>query len=258
MCVAAFHWQPGSAIPLILVHNRDEYHARPAAPAALHRVGAATLLHGTDLAAGGTWLAADGSGRIALVVNFRQGPGRRAAKSRGSLPIGFVASDDEPAAYLETIRAGIDAFAPFILVCGTARDGLASLSSPAPHVQMHGAGLHTISNGGVDTGWPKERRVADRIRAALAARPAAMGDLALEEELLLSLADRTPAPADQLPSTGVDKAVEQMLSAVFIQSPTYGTRASTLVLIDANSRIVYRERSFAANGECTGDVRLPA
>lgn len=54
MCLIAWNWQPGSATPLLLLANRDEFYARPTEP--LHHWPDTPILAGRDVQAGGTWL----------------------------------------------------------------------------------------------------------------------------------------------------------------------------------------------------------
>jgi uncharacterized protein with NRDE domain len=70
------------------------------------------------------------------------------------------------------------------------------------------------------------------------------------------LADRALAPDATLPHTGVARDRERMLSAAFIVSPEYGTRASTLLTIDVDGRGWLAERSFDAQGAPTGEVEF--
>ena len=62
------------------------------------------------------------------------------------------------------------------------------------------------------------------------------------------------APDALLPQTGVPRDLERALSAAFIALPSYGTRASSIVRIHADS-VHMIERSFDAEGMC-GDVAL--
>ena len=75
------------AYDLVVAANRDEYHARPAAPAAWGvEAPFHGILAGRDLAAGGTWLGVRRDGRFAFVTNVRDGRGQDpAARSRGEL-----------------------------------------------------------------------------------------------------------------------------------------------------------------------------
>src|SRR5690554_5087803 len=89
MCLIAFDYRPGTAIPLRLVANRDEFHQRPAAPLAAWS-DAPGIIGGRDLEAGGSWLAVHRRGRFAAVTNVRDPALEVAAEapSRGQLEIG--------------------------------------------------------------------------------------------------------------------------------------------------------------------------
>jgi uncharacterized protein with NRDE domain len=69
------------------------------------------------------------------------------------------------------------------------------------------------------------------------------------------LADRTKAPDDALPSTGVPLQIERDLSPIFIASPLHGTRASAVVVWRRDGRALFEERSFGPNGAPLGVVR---
>ena len=55
MCLIVFAWNASPAIRLAVAANRDEFFARPTAPAAWWP-DAPGVLAGRDLKAGGTWL----------------------------------------------------------------------------------------------------------------------------------------------------------------------------------------------------------
>ena len=83
--------------------NRDEFHARPAAPAAFwsdHK----DILAGRDLQAKGTWMGVSRSGRFAAVTNYRGGQEPSAAHSRGELVTGFLKAEVPAGAYISTIN----------------------------------------------------------------------------------------------------------------------------------------------------------
>ena len=48
----------------------------------------------------------------------------------------------------------------------------------------------------------------------------------------------------RLPQTGISLEYERALSPVFIATPVYGTRSSTLLLIDIEDSITFIERTF--------------
>ena len=53
-----------------------------------------------------------------------------------------------------------------------------------------------------------------------------------------------------LPETGLDEQWEQLLSAIFIKSPTYGTRTTTIITQDVEDNIEIYDRSYAPSGKC--------
>ncbi|NOQ96513.1 MAG: hypothetical protein GQ555_07865, partial [Desulfobacterales bacterium] len=64
------------------------------------------------------------------------------------------------------------------------------------------------------------------------------------EELFHILANRTIPDDASLPHTGVELEWERILSPIFIVSPTYGTRSSTVLLIDMQDRVTFVEKTF--------------
>ena len=67
MCLVSVAFNAHPDYPLILIGNRDEYHARPSA-AADWWDDPADVLGGRDLEAGGTWLAVNRQGRVGVVT----------------------------------------------------------------------------------------------------------------------------------------------------------------------------------------------
>ena len=103
MCLIVLAWRARPEFPLIVAANRDEFHARKAAPAAFWR-DAPQILGGRDLQAMGTWMAVSRTGRFAAVTNYRGAREPTAAQSRGALVTGFLAGSSPPAAYLSEVR----------------------------------------------------------------------------------------------------------------------------------------------------------
>ena len=69
MCVVALARRVHPDWPLILIGNRDEFHARPAAALAEWDDDSG-IVAGRDLQAGGTWLGVHRpSGRVVVVTN---------------------------------------------------------------------------------------------------------------------------------------------------------------------------------------------
>jgi len=72
---------------------------------------------------------------------------------------------------------------------------------------------------------------------------------ALEESLFALLMDRHVPQDSQLPDTGVNLEWERILSPMFITSPVYGTRSSTILLIGKNRRIKLMEKVYNGKPE---------
>jgi len=175
------------------------------------------------------------------VTNVREPGGMKAGKiSRGELTRAYLDGSSSASAYLEAIAARADDYAGFNLLLGDV-DELWFYSNRGGAMQRVGPGIHGISNGSFDEPWPK-----------LSSGKAELGSLLQgsfdARDLMEILTDHRIAEDHQLPSTGVPLDVERMLSSRFIRSPDYGTRACTVLLIDAGGRVTFREQNFGAQG----------
>jgi uncharacterized protein with NRDE domain len=227
MCVAAIAWRAHPRWQLVVAGNRDEFHGRPSAPLAAWDIG---ILAGRDLEAGGTWLGVSDD-RFALVTNrHAEGFPRPGMASRGGLVTGHLLGQ-EPGP-TETMN-------PFNLI--TVEPGGARLLTnfPTPEARDLSRGIHSLSNGGLDESWFKERQLAHALGRWLQADGAA-------EALLPPLADPAPDP----------DGGESVYSPVFIVNPGYGTRCSTVIAIDSAGHGTIIERSYDETGASTGTVRL--
>jgi uncharacterized protein with NRDE domain len=247
MCLALVAFAAHPRYALVVAANRDEFHARPTAPAYWWPEG---WLAGRDLSAGGTWCGVDRRGRFALVTNVRE-PARHdpAAPSRGALVTGVLADRAPPAAALDAAVAAGAACNGFNLLAGD-RGQLHYGSNRAAPCHALAAGLYGLSNATLDTRWPK----VTRAKAALA-RWCADGDDD-PGPLFAALADTAVAADADLPATGVALDWERRLSAPFIVGADYGTRASTVVLFRRDGDVRFVERRFGAEGRADGEEDL--
>ncbi|HKT31554.1 MAG TPA: NRDE family protein [Gammaproteobacteria bacterium] len=247
MCVAVFAWKIHPEYPLIFAGNRDELHARPAS-AADYWKDAPQVLGGRDLTAGGTWLGVTAAGRFAVVTNYRVGPNPHSGpRSRGELTADFLRSAMSPPDYLAQVQRRAHEYAPFSLIVGDA-DSLWFFSNRDARAPFEiSPGIHGLSNHLLDTPWPKVALSKSRLEALLArGTPTA-------EELEKLLSDRTPAPANELPDTGIGAERERQISPVFVVNPVYGTRCSTAILRVRNGELRFVERRFDAAGQLLGN-----
>lgn len=246
MCLIVLAWRPGHAVPLLVAANRDEFYARPAAALA-EWPDAPGLIAGRDLQAGGTWLGVGRGGRFAALTNIRNPNARQGTRSRGELPQRFLCGDLSPEHFLSTLHTERDAYGGFNLLVGDTRQ-LWHFNAQSGQAQALPAGIHGVSNADLNTPWPKLQQAKAAFSEAL--------ERGHEAELFALLADTTKPADEQLPNTGVSLEIERLLASVFIASPTYGTRASTLLFVHGDGRRQLIERSFAAQGEPAGEVRL--
>lgn len=245
MCLILISWREDARYPCVVAANRDERHDRPAQRADWWRD--APILAGRDLAAGGTWLGISRSGRFAALTNFRGAPPKPAAPSRGLLVSQFLASERSVEEELRHLSAVCRDYGGFNLIfCDGERLGV--FESMRGDGRELGAGIYGLSNHLLDTPWPKVRTAKSRLRAAL-------DDAGEEAAILELLRDSNPAPDGELPRTGIDPQWERLLSSAFILSPTYGTRCSTVLRIDAAGTANFDEWSWDAGGNCVGHAR---
>ncbi|WP_257306231.1 NRDE family protein [Geothrix campi] len=253
MCLIALAYRAHPDFELVIAANRDEYHARPTAPAAAW-VDAPEVFGGRDLSQGGSWLALAQGGRLACVTNVRRmAIPDPAAPSRGGLVANFIRSRQTARAFAEEVGDRAMAFAGFNLLLWDGAD-LCYLNNHPRFVSREvPPGVHVVSNADLDTSWPK----TEKLRRAMAAWVAS-GE-ADETPLLAALMDRAPAPDADLPDTGVGLELERLLSPAFIVSPQYGTRCTTVVTLGRDGSARFTEWRFDPSGELSGrsDLRWP-
>lgn len=251
MCLLVAAWRSHPRYRLIVAANRDEFHARPAGPLGWWQDDP-RILAGRDLQASGTWMGVARSGRLGIVTNFRdlEAAPTPDAPSRGQLVTRFLTGATSPKEYLDDLRGSAPRYAGFNLLVGgprtlyyfSNRDGAAARSL-AP-------GVYGLSNAWLDAPWPKLLKTRARFAELVAGR-----DLA-PEALFDLLADRRPADMDEVPDTGLPADWERALSSPFVVHERYGTRCSTLLLVERGGRTTVHERRFDAAGAQTGTSRL--
>ncbi len=240
MCLILFAYNMHPSYRLILAANRDEFYDRPTAAADFWK-DHPHVLAGRDLKEKGTWLGVTTGGRFAAITNYREPLSwMPVAPSRGKLVSRYLTGRARPGKYLEKISTDAMLFNGFNLLAGD-RDELWGYSNRGD-IQKLSAGIYGLSNHLLDTPWPKVQRGKKQLSQALHLK----GE-ELEEALFAMLADRHVPPDQRLPDTGVGLEWEKVLSPIFIKSPDYGTRSSTILLIAKNRRVKLVEKVF--NGE---------
>jgi uncharacterized protein with NRDE domain len=247
MCVLAFAWRAHPHWLLLAAGNRDEYHARPAAP--LERWDdPAHLIAGRDLQSGGTWLGLSEQGRFAVVTNLRgfgaPEPGRA---SRGALVTDYLAGSG---AWADPDTAPLAELNPVNLIVADRRRARFLSNRPDTLRTALAPGVYGLSNGSLDEPWPKTMRLKSVLLDWITgprANPALLFG-GLREEALPDIGLDPPLPSD-VPQ-------EPNHSPIFIRNPVYGTRCSTIVAIDMAGRGTITERRFSPEGMETGRTAL--
>jgi uncharacterized protein with NRDE domain len=244
MCVLALAFEQHPRWRLVAAGNRDELHARPAAP--LHRwTEPGHILAGQDLQSGGTWMGVSEAGRLAVVTNLRGfGPPAADSPSRGLLLRDLLAGEGR---YAQPSDADLEPFNPFNLIA--LADGEPQFASNRPTVDRRTlpAGLYGLSNGPLDAPWPKTERLKAHLTDWIAAATAS------PEALLQSLGDQEPPGALTGPPSD---APEPPQTPIFVRNPVYGTRCSTVLAIDRDGQGVIIERRYDAHGQASGETEL--
>jgi uncharacterized protein with NRDE domain len=249
MCLIAWYWQPDSDMPLCLLANRDEFYARPTQ--ALHWWNGGLVLAGKDLLGGGTWLGVSRTGRLAALTNFRSAFAPRLnTPSRGELVANFLTGHLSAENYLQQLAPSVAAYNPFNVLVFDGQK-LMGLESRSARVLEMAPGIGAVSNADFHTPWPKLSTLQQALQSRMKC-PATDG--AFEAKQLLPLLhDRSIAPDTLLPDTGVPLPLERVLSATFVATPEYGTRACSVITVH-HKRIDFTEQSFNASG-LTGQVQ---
>ncbi|MGH8177386.1 MAG: NRDE family protein [Steroidobacter sp.] len=250
MCLLVLAWKHHPRYRLILAGNRDEFHDRAAAPLNWWQDDP-RILGGRDLKAGGAWLGVARSGRFGIVTNYRdlQAP-VEGAPTRGNLVPRFLTGATSPKEFLDDLRGAAPRYSGFNLLVGGSR-ALYYFSNRGPNAPTALApGVYGLSNHLLDTPWPKLTRTRTRFEKLL-------GEPDVPSEgLFAMLADREPAAVEHLPSTGLPEDWERVVSAPFIVNERYGTRCSSVLLVERNGRTILQEHRFDAQGVQTGASRF--
>ncbi|MCP4297629.1 MAG: NRDE family protein [Proteobacteria bacterium] len=248
MCVIFFAHQIHPDYPLILLANRDEFFQRPTEPAHYWR-DHPELLAGKDLQAGGTWLGVTKNGRYSAITNIRDPKNNDAnAPSRGNLVKEYLFSDKPPEAYLSQIGKDYNGFNQLV----GEGDQLYHYNSQDKTTMLVKSGIYGLSNAQLNTPWPKISKGIKQVDIW-----SSFSKKELRYDLMLKFMHDTSTPDDnQLPDTGVGIELERLLSPVFISGKEYGTRCTTLLLIDSLGEVVFIERNYVADGVTTSENQI--
>lgn len=241
MCLILFAFQAHPVYKLIVAANRDESYQRPTAQVQFWE-DHPEILAGRDLEKMGTWMGVTRSGRFASLTNFRN-PNEltEGKRSRGEIVADALTYQGEIKDYVQQLKENNHLYPGYNLIFGNAEE-LYYYSNVEQELKKLEPGIYGVSNHLLNTDWPKVRIGKDGLTKLINEQSDDLVPL-----LFKLLRQAEPAPDDLLPRTGVSLEWERILSPLFIKSENYGTRSSTVILME-EKEIQFSERTYAAAG----------
>jgi len=237
MCLIVFGFDVHPEYKLILAGNRDEFYQRPAIKAQFWD-DKPNILGGRDSQAGGTWLAINRDGRFAAITNYRDIPRHDPdAKSRGHIITDYLTGTLNPVDYLHHLHFNREVYNGYNLITGD-MNSIAHYSNYEKKVNVISPGVYGISNALMNTPWFKVDKAKNNFDRLL--KTGSVDD----ESLFSILTDSERAAMSDLPQTGLEPEMEHAVSSVFIKTPDYGSRCSTLLYLKRDGTVRFVERSY--------------
>ena len=240
MCVILLALKQNRKYPFIVAANRDEYYGRPSI-AADYWPDLPEVIAGRDKLAGGTWLGVNRNGRFAAVTNHYE-PGFHNSKlqSRGELVSSFLVTGESLDEYSRQLERTGDDYNGFGLVFGSFSRLRYQTNRDSTIVDIT-EGVHGLSNHFLNTPWP---RVEEGKRRLL--ETAQSFDSLDANHLFDLLCDDLDSGKNSFEENTSEliKAADPSELPIFIRLKDYGTRCSSVVLIDHNGTVIFEERTF--------------
>ena len=250
MCLVLTAFNSHPDYKLVLIANRDEFHSRPSE--ILHKWNrSSNILGGKDLEAGGTWLAASATGRIATITNVRRsGSDVPNLRSRGLLVTDWLETNMTIDQFNQELIQSADNYAGYNLLTFD-QSQLCCFNNVTRSLEKLAPGIYTLSNADIHTSWPKTERIRNNFES-LGSTPG----INFSENLFRIMRDDQQATDKVLPATGVSKQMEKQLSSIFIKGEHYGTRCTSVVTVDNKGLLNFYERSYNRFGNVSGNQNI--
>ena len=249
MCLLLISYNTHPEYPLIIAANRDEFYKRPTENAHFWNEYP-DLLAGKDLEGGGTWLGITKKGRFSAITNYRDMKSIKSdAPTRGKLVTDFLLSELSTLKYGHTLFDKSETYNGYNLLFSDI-ETFYYFSNQTKELKQLSAGIYGLSNHLLDTPWPKV------IRSKKAFSNSTSKDKISTDDLFEILSDDRVAPDNQLPETGLDIELERAVSPIFIKSDRYGTRSSTVLLVNNLNEVLFIERSLDTKNDLWNESRF--
>lgn len=246
MCLILIAKNKHPKYKLIIAANRDEFYERPAKPADYWEEFS-FLLAGKDLKEGGTWLGITNKGKFAAITNYRDMKLiKENVPSRGEIVLNYLTNNINKKEYSNYLLNKGKKYNPFNFLYGNI-DNLSFYSNITNKIEKIKDGVHGISNHLLNTGWFKVEKGKSEFEKII------NEENFNSENLIKLLNDEEKSPDELLPETGLKYEVEKAISSIFIKTEKYGTRCSTVLLVDENNillkEVSYNEGTFSGEKE---------
>lgn len=242
---------------LILLNQREEYYKRPAKPAHYWQADASHCIGGTDEQVGregGTWFAISSQGKAGALLNILQDAHNPTAKmGRGFLVRDYLTSDVECKTYLDNIYQHKEHYSPFNLVLLYKKSStwnLSYISTECEGGHDINQGFHAFSNSSPNTLFTKVKHGKTMFKKIIEDHPKTSNKQHLIEDLfkLMSSTDVHLPDAEMVRLGGRSlqgESLSQFASIhVFMPDISYGSRTTSLVLVDSAGHCDYIERTM--------------
>ena len=249
MCLIAIAWQAHRHLPLVIVANRDEFYQRETL--AMHYwPDQPGLLAGRDLQAGGTWLGVNQRGRFAAITNVRETAPQNTSTSRGNLPGLWLNTHLTSSELLKTLEQSASLYSGYNVLFGDQTQLIwASNRGPKGFEHRHlASGIYGLGNASLNTPWPKLRLAKQRL-----AKQLQLDQPSLEDFSWVTADTCTQDDLSNFAPTDMEESWLRALSAQWIKTPTYGTRAQTLITMNNQRDLTCHERSIDASGNVSSE-----
>lgn len=217
--------------------NRDEFYDRPARQAYVWDTEP-EIVAGKDLKAGGTWLGISKKGDFGAITNYRDlHRPQTGERSRGEIIPDFLTKQGDPEKKISALMNRQSEYNGFNLLAGNL-NSLFYVSNIHKDYKAVDPGLHGISNAFLDTSWPKVNKAKRDLKELISSTE-------IDEEKIFQLLQNDETyPENELPKTGLSTEMEKKVSPIFIKTETYGTRCSSLLIIDKQGEVSFTEKTY--------------
>ncbi|KAF2353878.1 Transport and Golgi organization protein 2 [Trinorchestia longiramus] len=272
MCILFAYLNPNpikGQYKVILANNRDELYSRPTKNAYKWE-GTPGIIAGKDMMAGregGTWLGISSNGKIASLLNILRSPVEAPKnddklESRGFLVVNYLRGQKWASEYLKNLAKPNVEYNKFNLVLIEPEDPsessditmkryiLMCYNSSEKQARTLGPGVHSFSNSYFDR--PFQKQCVGKMNVQKLIED--IGPLMEKQDLLMDslfevMWDKTPQLPDEVMSTqgsGYPEVVLQHFARIFVTTPnsTYGTRTTTVVMVDDEDKATFHERTM--------------